>query len=588
MAEAVEIRLIGRPQILDADGTAQPVRGHQSWALLARILMTDRPLYRRELSAELFASAEDPLGALRWCLAGLRRALGSGEVLLGDPVVAALSDGTRVDVDELAAGRFDLTRTDELLAGIEPRCSPELDTWLLVQRHRVAGGIDALLRSEVIHRLSVGDAARALELATVAVQRDVFDEGAHVLLLKGLIGVGADEAAAAHVLTTTDLFNEELGHDPTPALRDAARPRLADPPPGVSTHAVVASLLESGRAALAAGAPDAGVELLRRAAQDSERAGDRQLAATCLYELGSALVHAVRSHDDEGATLLQQSAVLAAEVGDHRIGAQTLRELGYVDALAGRRPAAAEHLQQAEILAGDDPDLLAGVHSIRAFNLGDWGRFAEAGAEYSLALDLARRTGSTRREAWTLGLGAWMHLADGDVAEARVWTDACLVLTESTRWIAFRPWPAAVLAEIELTDGALTASSRVSLEEAFALSCRLGDPCWEGATARMISLAHAAEGELDEAQVWIEQALLRSQRCTDTYAAMLAAILATAGELSAAAGDEVRAAHHARTLVALAARAHLDHFLPRGVALLGHGPAIQPASLSAPARVQEA
>ncbi len=533
--------------------------------------MTERPLSRRELSAELFASAEDPLGALRWCLAGLRRALGSGDVLVGDPVVAALADGTLVDVEELEAGQFDLVRAEELLAGIDPRCSAELDTWLMVQRHRVAGRIDAMLRAEVINRLAVGDAARALELATLAVQRDIYDEGAHVLLIKGLVGVGAHEAAAAHVLKTTDLFSRELGHAPTTALRDAARPRLAEPPPGVSTRAVVASFLESGRAALAAGAPEAGVELLRRATQESERAGDQQLAATCLYELGSALVHAVRSHDDEGAALLQQGAVLAADVGDHRTGAQAFRELGYVDALAGRRPAAAEHLQQASILAGDDPDLLAGVHSITAFNLGDWGRFKEAIGEYSLALDLARSAGSTRREAWTLGLGAWIHLADGDVTEARAWANACLVLTDTTRWIAFHPWPTAVLAETQLADGAVTASTRASLDEAFALSCRLADPCWEGATARMISLTHAADGDLDQARVWIDQALLRTQRSTDTYASMLAAILATAGELSAAAGDDARAAHYARTLVALAARAHLDHYLPRGVALLGHG-----------------
>jgi hypothetical protein len=163
-----------------------------------------------------------------------------------------------------------------------------------------------------------------------------------------------------------------------------------------------------------------------------------------------------------------------------------------------------------------------------------------------------------------------VHLAGGDLAEARAWTDACLALTESTRWVAFRPWPAAVLAETQLADGALTSSTRASLDEAFALSCRLGDPCWEGATARMISLAHAADGELDQARVWIEQALVRTQRGTDTYASMLAAILATAGELSAEAGDDAQAAHHARSLVALAARAHLDPYLSRGVALLGH------------------
>ena len=261
MVTAVEIRLVGRPRILDASGAERPVRGHQSWALLARILMTDRPLSRRELSAELYPYAQDPLGALRWCLAGLRRALGTAEAFMGDPVVPALPADVVLDLDDLDAGEFDLAQAAELLAGVEPRSAPEFDTWLMVQRHRVAGQIDATLRSEVRRQLSNGEASRAVDLATLGVQRAIYDEGAHVLLVQSLISMGAYEVAAEHVVTTTDLFSRELGHDPTPALRDAARPRLADPPPGVSRRAVVASLLGSGRAALAAGAAEAGVEL---------------------------------------------------------------------------------------------------------------------------------------------------------------------------------------------------------------------------------------------------------------------------------------------------------------------------------------
>ena len=60
----MDIRLIGKPAILADDGELRPVRGHQSWALLARILLAERPLSRRQLSAELFPSADDPLGAL--------------------------------------------------------------------------------------------------------------------------------------------------------------------------------------------------------------------------------------------------------------------------------------------------------------------------------------------------------------------------------------------------------------------------------------------------------------------------------------------------------------------------------------------
>ena len=289
------------------------------------------------------------------------------------------------------------------------------------------------------------------------------------------------------------------------------------------------------------------------------------------YELGSALVHAVRSHDDEGAALLQQGAVLAAEVGDHRIGAQAFRELGYVDALAGRRPAAAEHLQQAETLAGDDPDLLAGVHSISAFNLGDWGRFERPLPStrwpWTSPDVRAAPAGRRGRSDWVPG----SHLADGDVAEARAWTDACLVLTESTRWVAFRPWPAAVLAETQLADGG--ADRVVTREPGRGVRAQLppgrpvlgrGDRADDlpGVTPRMASSTRPGSGSTRPCSAL--------SAVTDTYASMLAAILATAGELSAAAGDDARAAHHARPLVALAARAHLDHYLARGVALLGN------------------
>ncbi len=565
----MEIRLIGRPVILDDAGSARPVRGHQSWALLARIVMSERPLSRRALSAELFPSAVDPLGALRWCLAGLRRAVGSPGAFTGDPVEAGLPPDIVIDVQELEAGRFDVDRAGEVLADIDPRSSAELETWLLVQRQRIAGLIDAHVRGEVLHALSAGETDRAVHLATVGVQRSVLDERAHVLLVKSLVAAGSHAAASAHVDETVALLRAELGIEPTPALRDAARRRLAGPPPGVSRRAVAASLLESGQSALAAGAADAGLECLRRAADESDLAGDAHLTAECLLELGTALVHAVRSHDDEGALLLQRSADLAEQLGDTSIGAEARRELGYVDALAGRRPAAQLHLDLARGLAGDDERLLAGVVAVDAFNLGDWGHHDDAMAAFADAVELARRSGNPRREAWALGVGGWATLGAGDVDGARSWIEQCLRVTAETRWIAFRPFPLAISAEAELRSGADPAGLRDELDESFALSCRLADPCWEGATARAIALAHAAAGDLQSALEWIARARQRCLRETDVYVAMHAAILATDAELATAAEDEARAQSSARALVALAARAHMDAYLARGLAHLG-------------------
>ena len=81
--------------------------------------MTERPLSRRELSAELFPSAVDPLGALRWCLAGLRRALGSAEAFAGDPVVPALSgDVLSTSTSWAPAGSTSIARPSYWLASI--------------------------------------------------------------------------------------------------------------------------------------------------------------------------------------------------------------------------------------------------------------------------------------------------------------------------------------------------------------------------------------------------------------------------------------------------------------------------------------
>ncbi len=77
----MRIRLIGPPHISAGD-RLRPVRGHQVWALLARVLLADRPLTRSELSSELFPDTADPLGSLRWCLATARRALDAADFLI--------------------------------------------------------------------------------------------------------------------------------------------------------------------------------------------------------------------------------------------------------------------------------------------------------------------------------------------------------------------------------------------------------------------------------------------------------------------------------------------------------------------------
>jgi tetratricopeptide (TPR) repeat protein len=453
-----------------------------------------------------------------------------------------------------------------LLEGVEPRCSAEFDLWLMVQRQRVAARIDGLLRREVIAASAMGHTDRALALAELAARRQMLDEGAQILLVASLRAAGRYAAAAAVVDEVETRFRAELGTAPSPALRGAARAHVAATPPGVPSRSRALSLLEAGQAALAAAAVDSGVETLRQAARVAEESSDNQMLGRCLGELGNALVHAVRSHDDEGALLLQRAAEVAAAVGDASTTAAAHRELGYIDAVAGRRPGAEEHLAQAEALVAGDTEQLASIRSVRAFNLTDWGRLDEALEEWGTALDLSRSAANPRRLAWTLGLGGWAQVRAGYHGSAATWLRECLNVVTSSGWISFRPWPVAVLAEAELATG--SPERILDLHQEFALSCQLADPSLESATARALALQTAGGGDIGGALTWVDEARRRVGRGTDVCVGMQGAILATDIELSTSRGAGDRAAASARTLLELAARTHMDGYLDQAMAAM--------------------
>ena len=556
----LRIQLLGSPAIIDAQGERMAVRGLQAWALLARILLSERALSRREVAAELFPEADDPLGSLRWCLASLRRALGSAEALTGDPIAANLPSGAQVDVHRIESDDFDVEAAGDLLAGIEPRCSPEFATWLLIERERMAALIDERLRQAAMQAIAVRDYGRAIRLAELGVRRLPFDESAHILLAKSLALAGSYDAALDHVQATERAFLAELGVKPSEALRSAARRTIASPPGGIGPSSVLKSLLESGLAALSAGAVDAGIDCLRRAVADAEAGNDRHLHAKALLELGTALVHAIRGYDNEGAILLRQSIEVAEQGSDAALATAALRELGYVEALAGRRPAAASHLKKALEIA-EDAESLAGVHAVIGFNLVDWGK-REVGLEhYETSLDYARSAQNRRREAWSLGVGGWGQLAAGEPETARRWFDDCLAIIEDLRWVAFRPWPLALQAEAQLKLDHDPKALRAGIEEAVALATQLGDPCWEATSYRVLALTYAAADDMESAFKWLTQARVACVREMDAYMGMLVAILADRAALEGRAGHAAQADSTTRELLSVAARTHMDTYV---------------------------
>lgn len=552
----MRVRLLGRPSI-ETDAGEALVRGLQPWAVLARVLLSSRPVSRRQLAAELFPETVDPLGALRWCLASLRRALGP-DAMTGDPISANLPQGCRVDVLEIDDAGFDPLTAGELLEDSATDASgSDFETWLLVERSRLAAQVDARLRRDTLEAFATGDAARALVLAGRAVQRQPYDEGAHVHLIRALVLAGRPEAARAHVDRIEAEFLRDLGVAPSLALRSAARVGLADPMHGPDGAAVVRMLLQSGAAALNVGAVDAGLDCLRRAAVAAEAEGDPGLRAEALAALGTALIHSVRGQDDEGILHLKQAEEFANQSQNRAVACRAVLELSYADALAGRRPDAQGLAERALSLAGGDLTLISTAHGFAGFNLMDWGRHAEADLAYDAALSAARQAGNRRREGWSLGLAAWGKLRAGKLDQAVDWARASIAIADELEWLSFRPWPEIVLAEAELLAGKAAAQLRDDLHATLAMAGQLNDPCWQAGTCRAIALTYERDRNPEAALRWLDRGLAAFATISDPYAALLVRIMLDRTRITMTE-DREEARVRLRKLLVTAARLHAE------------------------------
>lgn len=109
-----------------------------------------------------------------------------------------------------------------------------------------------------------------------------------------------------------------------------------------------------------------------------------------------------------------------------------------------------------------------------------------------------------------------LHLLRGDLGPAAAHLQAALELATREHWLSYLPWPQALLGEVELARGDLGAATTL-LEQAFARACSLGDPCWEGVSARGLALLAEACGDTDRAFALLDDAHLRATRLADSY-----------------------------------------------------------------------
>jgi DNA-binding SARP family transcriptional activator len=546
----VRVRLLGRPAV---EAAGPPPRAAKSWAVLARVALADRPVRRADLAEELFGDADDPLGALRWALADLRRSLDVPGLLRSDPL--SLPADLAVDVRELRAGELpDDALGGTLLDGVELRHCADFEVWLATERVRLALVQRDRLRTATLRALAAGDTGTAVRLAERAVALDAWDDDAQELLLRALVAHGDDAAARARLAALAAAAD---GRPLSPALRNAVCSRADRVRTDVRSGVTARALLAAGRAALDAGAADAGVETLRRALDDAEHGSDTALLAQVLAALGAALVHAVRGADGEGAVVLHRALTAARQVDGTPLTVEILRELAFVDVQAGRHTAALESLDAADAAAGTDA-ARSGLLALRGMATADLGRHRQAAALLDSSIALATASGSTRQALWSAGVRARSLLLGASVSAAATVASAALDAAREQRWTAFLPWPQALLAECVATEGDWAQAADLAAE-AFAIGCELGDPCWEGMAARMLGLVAAADGDDRRAWRWLVDARRRCDRVPDRYVWVSCYIGAAHVELARTARPDLAAAL-AERLDRDAVRADLPEF----------------------------
>jgi DNA-binding SARP family transcriptional activator len=516
----VTIHLLGRPSVERPDALTYAPRSRKSWGLLVFLLLAERPQSRSQLADLLFADADDPLRALRWSLAEIRRCLGIAASVEGDPVLLDLADDVVVDLDVIARGNWSEAVAlpglgADLLEGVSVRAAPGFDAWLLSERRRVAAASEAILHEAAVGSMSRGDLEAARAYAVRAAAMSPLEENHQALLIRLYRLAGEDAAARAQYESWSRTLARELGVSPGAAVEAALHTTRRDILPATD-HTAIHAIVEAGAAAISAGAVDVGVQSLRGAVVLSDRADAPLLRISSRMRLAEGLIHSLGGLDEEGVAILHEADEIAHAQGDDLACAQARAELGYVDFLRAQYDRAEHWLTDALDLAEGSASIVAKVRTYLGSIESDRANYAQARVLLEQATQHAKAADEPRREAYALSMFGRISLLTGDLIDAEHRLAASIKLIEAHQWLAFLPWPQALLGHVHLARGDNGAASE-ALEQAFARACQLGDPCWEGLSARGLALVAEASGDVDQAFSLLADARTRSRRLADPY-----------------------------------------------------------------------
>lgn len=250
------VQLIGPFRLVGRDGSAIPIQGRRTRAMLATLLLAPQHRMARERLAGLFWSDRSEAQArasLRQCLLELRGVLASvsadEEHLIATRETVELAPGAfACDVLHLrgalasedweaAARHIDSAGTAPLLQDLE--LGGAYGEWLDVARAEIDARIADGLARHIALRERTGDSSGVKALAAAWLRRDPLSEPAVAALIRAEIASGARAAAHIRYQAFRDLLAAEVGVAPGPLVDAALRsadsvsepPVVSAPPP---------------------------------------------------------------------------------------------------------------------------------------------------------------------------------------------------------------------------------------------------------------------------------------------------------------------------------------------------------------------
>lgn len=143
--------------------------------------------------------------------------------------------------------------------------------------------------------------------------------------------------------------------------------------------------------------------------------------------------------------------------------------------------------------------------------------------------------------------------------EARPLLARSLPIAIEEKWLAFRPLVEILLLELDRLQGRPSVQILADLELVFAGCCQRADPCWEGLAARGIGLTYEGEADSATAYRWLNNAVDRCTRVTDTWMWVEAWVLEREVELATLHGHTDHARMKGQQLLHHSATKQLDY-----------------------------